>query len=192
VPHLSTTPWKLMGGRSVAPLILIPSTRWWWVVGATPRPLYPQRRGSGYPVDRGWVNPTDGLDAVVKRNITVAGNRTLVVGPYPIALLSFHMYWLCEKWEFVKPSVLMVFSSIVMSLVRARNGCNGQTGSDRGRRRPRQGVFETCLRSYHQRSRPAVLAIDESRPVEIDTRIENARVRRKSERRFVWSVHLIR
>jgi hypothetical protein len=48
-----------------------------------------------------------------------------------------------------------------MFFVRARNSCNGQTGSGRGPWQPHQGVFETCLRSYHQQSRPAVQAVVE-------------------------------
>jgi hypothetical protein len=44
-------------------------TRWRWMVSFTSRPLYPQGKSPYYPLDREWVGPRAGLDAVSKRKI---------------------------------------------------------------------------------------------------------------------------
>jgi hypothetical protein len=44
-------------------------TRWRCVVSFTPLPLYPRERIPGVHWIGGWVDPRDGLDAVVKRKI---------------------------------------------------------------------------------------------------------------------------
>ena len=47
--------------RCIALLFLQPRRYMWWVVNATPRPLYPQVR-SGTHYIWGWVDPSAGLD----------------------------------------------------------------------------------------------------------------------------------
>jgi hypothetical protein len=46
-----------MGSGGIAPRILNLDSRWRWVVGFTPRPLYPQAKCLRYPMDRkiGWL-----------------------------------------------------------------------------------------------------------------------------------------
>lgn len=48
-----------------APRTLNLSTRWWWVVGLTSRPLYPQRTNPGHCIV-GWMGATACMDAVEK------------------------------------------------------------------------------------------------------------------------------
>jgi hypothetical protein len=53
-------------------------------ISFTSRPLYIRLKSPLYPLDRGLVRPTAGLDAVAKRKDplpTPAGNRTPVVQP---------------------------------------------------------------------------------------------------------------
>jgi hypothetical protein len=71
--------------------IIVPGTRWRWVIRFTPRPLYPL----GIHWLGGWVGPRAGLDAVEKRKISCpAGNRTLAVQPRNPSLyrLSYFLY----------------------------------------------------------------------------------------------------
>jgi hypothetical protein len=42
----------VLGSGGIAPRILNLGTRWRWVVGFTPRPLYPQGKSPRYPLDR--------------------------------------------------------------------------------------------------------------------------------------------
>jgi hypothetical protein len=51
VLKLSITPWRLIGGRGIAPRILDLGIRWRWVVSFTLRLLYPQGKSPWYPVD---------------------------------------------------------------------------------------------------------------------------------------------
>jgi hypothetical protein len=60
--------WECAG---ISPRILDLVTRWRWVVSFTLQPLYPPKERA--PVTHwigGWVSPSVGLDAVVKREIT--------------------------------------------------------------------------------------------------------------------------
>jgi hypothetical protein len=73
------------GSGGIAPLIIDPGTRWRWVVGFTPRPLYPQEKSPWYPLDRRLGGPRAVLDAVVKRKIPSSSResnpRTPIVQP---------------------------------------------------------------------------------------------------------------
>jgi hypothetical protein len=54
---LSTTPWRRMGSECIDPRILDLGTRWRWVVGFTPRPLYSRGKNTRYPLDRRLCGP---------------------------------------------------------------------------------------------------------------------------------------
>jgi hypothetical protein len=57
------------GSGGIAPRILDLGTKRRWVVSFTPRLLYPRERTSRSHCRGGWVGPTAGLDAVVKKKI---------------------------------------------------------------------------------------------------------------------------
>jgi hypothetical protein len=48
---------KRIGNGGITPCILNLSTRWRWMVSSTPRPLYPRRRSSRYPLYRRLGEP---------------------------------------------------------------------------------------------------------------------------------------
>jgi hypothetical protein len=66
------------GSGGISPRILDLSTRWRRVVSFVLRPLYPQGKNPLSPTHLigGWVGPTAGLDAVVKRKFSSPYPRT--------------------------------------------------------------------------------------------------------------------
>jgi hypothetical protein len=59
------------GSGDIAQWILDLGTRWKWMVGITPRPLFFQEKSPGIHWIGGWVGSRAGLDAVVKRKIPI-------------------------------------------------------------------------------------------------------------------------
>jgi hypothetical protein len=79
--YLRTTPWRLWWSGGIAPRILKLGTLWRWMVSFTPRPLYPQRNCTWYPLDRrlGGPQSRSGRGGEEKKIPAPTGNRNLIV-----------------------------------------------------------------------------------------------------------------
>jgi hypothetical protein len=108
------------GSRGIAPRILGLGTRWRLVVSFTPRPLYPQGKGSCTHWIGGWVGPSDVLDAVVKRNVWVIqkfsdwlpGAKT-TNGRSLCNYVQLYCYFVSQSSEFYRHNPLCCFSTCI-------------------------------------------------------------------------------
>jgi hypothetical protein len=91
---------KAYGGMHVQIHIFLTSALAGWVVGFTPRPLYPWAKSPRYPWIGGWVDPRAGLDDVEKF-LTIPGLELWTLGRparsqslYRLRYPGSHYYWL--------------------------------------------------------------------------------------------------
>jgi hypothetical protein len=75
-PQLIATPWGRMGEKRYSVTILVLNTRYTWVDGLMPRPLYPRGNSPGYPSDRKLGGPQGPPGRCIKgKRLTFARNR---------------------------------------------------------------------------------------------------------------------